>query len=168
MAASALALTASSAPSAAVIKDKGLDINLEAIFQWVGLPKPAYVAFAKHMGIAFDSVVHPGGLAALPEEMFKEAVAKFEGDSASWRTKGLLFLAHRVCVHVCLAPLNQASADRLGPKESGEGSQTHRKVKMANVLDPIDESEIPVARQGQVDKCFANCKAMEHGPRWSK
>ena len=94
-------LTAAAAPTPEQIIEKSLNKDLEAVLTWVGLSAEVRTAFATYMGYDFSKTVHPSLFGLIPENMFQEAVSKFEGP---WSTKGVLFLAHRVCNQVCLAP----------------------------------------------------------------
>ena len=121
------ALAATAAPTPEQVIEKNLNKDLEAVLTWVGLSSEVRAAFATFMGYDFSKTVHPSFFGLIPESMVQEAVAKFEGP---WSTKGALFLAHRVCNQVCLAPSLPDPVARKGSEVKVEVAQpvSQRKV----------------------------------------
>jgi hypothetical protein len=158
------------APDAETITEKALDRSVKALFEWAGLEGESLVAVAAHLslpeGDALDSV-HPRLLASVPESAMTEAMVGFKG---TFVAKAATFLAHKVAVYVCS---DKAKVVEVSEVENGnQGSnvpeaktvKAGRKVKLSNVIDPIDEMEVTAAGPSQVDLWFENYRNVKKGP----
>ena len=109
--------------------------------------------------------MHPRILAALSKSAVEAVLVEIK---LPMLKQGAMLLARQVCMHLCLKPpeseLSAAagSAGRKGPMNTVV-EKALRKVKMANVLDPIDETEIVAPSSTIVDEWFANYRLVKRG-----
>ena len=163
--ASAAGLAANTAPTAERIVELKLDTSLAAVLKFAGVPDEAAAKFGAQIGCDL-ATAHPGGMAVIPDEMFNAEAMKHDGPFSE---KGSIMLAHRLCKHICLAqPCTEPGSARPSGTSTVEVKASDltltRKVKMSNVLDPIDDMEFQSARATQVDEWFANYVTVKRGP----
>ena len=153
-------------PSAEVVAQHGLDTSLAALAKWAGMSDESFVAIAKHLGFPDNlealKAINPRILAVATSDEFQQAVDGVEG--ITFFTK---MAARNMCT-TAVALFRPAPAlpaqQQIAAIKDKEGSATGRKLKMSNLVDPVDETDVAAATKSDLDTWYANYKALKFGP----
>jgi hypothetical protein len=103
-------------------------------------------------------------LAALPHGMYLDLLAKWKvGDGeASFFDKSLAMLVHATATTLC-KPEVKVPEKVAEVAVQVEKKLEVRKIKVSNLIDPSDETEVPAASSDQLKAWYENYKALKHG-----
>ena len=160
-----------------------LNESLPNIATWVGLSVDEKSSLAAVLGYTLDefAVAHPRVFASVLPTDLDNALQTWEinGTSASLIQKGKVQLLHRAARYVLGADSSASISREIqngGPSdianETAKGVAqaladasrcSQRKVKMSLVIDPTDDTDVPVANEAQVNTWFKNYAAAKGG-----
>jgi hypothetical protein len=106
--------------------------------------------------------LHPRVLAALPHDMYVDLLTKWKvGEKeVSFFDKSLAMLVHTAAVKLG-KPEEKVVEKEVAPQV--EMKKETRKIKISNLIDPADETEVPAASSDQLKIWYENYKALKHG-----
>ena len=152
--------------------------NLVDLAWWADAMESDVPNIAVFFGFTFESfkTAPPRQLSAITTADLASEIAGWtvDGTPATLRLKGVARRMHHAAASLTVAPsaastmpqptmdLLSAALTKLAEATSLKGSET-RKVVMANVLDPADSGEIPVASAPQVKAWYQNYRARKSG-----
>ena len=149
-------MASAAAPSSEAVAQHGLDTSLAALATWSGLNDVALVSIAKHLGFpeTVDALknVSPRCLAASTDEEFQAAINSLE--DMSFAVKMCARTMHHAAVAIFRPPEVPSTTSALATLDTGtakeSGASVCRKIKISNLLDPIDETDVPAATKPQL------------------
>jgi hypothetical protein len=164
-------------PTDAEVVQFGMSTSVDGIFKWLQIPDAVAKAIGDHLGLAADlKTVHPRVLAVMPVADFRAALEglTIDDNPAKPAILNLATLAHRAArkvLGVVEAPAPTPAAPAagedivaaIGRLQSGSSSRVERKVKMANILDPNDDAEIPSLTAAEEKQFFDNYFDIKQG-----
>jgi hypothetical protein len=159
-------------PTSTEIKNLGLTTSLAAVCGWAGMDESLQGQWASVLGFPGNKVgnIPTRVLAAMPLDMYKEAMLTWmvgEGEDqtpASFYSKGMAMLVHSTSVKLCepaAKPPAILVAEEKVAKQDAKADA--RKIKISNLIDPTDETEVPAASTDQLKAWYANYRALKHG-----
>ena len=167
-------------PTAAEISTLGLE-TLGPLAKWAGMRDADIDALASFLG--FDTpefaAAHPRLLCAMPFEVFCQSLTQWQigGQAASMRVQMAARTLHTGAVAVCrpvvaaVAPPDPQAAiasqaimgQAIMALASAVSAKDTRKVKVAQILDPADSSDLSPASPTDVTQWFANYVHLKGG-----
>jgi hypothetical protein len=154
------------APSVEEVTRLQLRTNLTSLCSWAGMDNGLQDRWAGLLGFPGGKVgaLHPRVLAALPHDVYLNVLANWKvGDAeASFFDKSLAMLVHATAVALC-KPEEKAPEAVAEVVAKVEKKTEVRKIKVSNLIDPSDETEVPAASSDQLKIWYENYKALKHG-----
>jgi hypothetical protein len=156
-------------PSDQEIVNLELKTSLHALCGWAGMDSGLQDRWASLLGFPGGKVgaLHPRVVAALPADMYLQAMSTWKaGDiEASFYDKSLALLVHRTACKLFepIAPVVPAVVKDPEVAAKVDKKVDSRKIKVSNLIDPTDETEVPAASADQLKIWYENYKELKHG-----
>jgi hypothetical protein len=157
------------APTTEEVERLSLKSDLTALCGWAGMDNALQDRWAGLLGFPGGKVgaLHTRVVAALPADMYLEAMMswKFGEQPASFYDKSLAMLVHSTAIKLGLPEVVAAVAKEGTVVDSKVEKKTveTRKVKVSNLVDSTDDTEVPAATPDQLKIWYGNYKALKHG-----
>ena len=145
---------------------------MSGLLAWAGLTEEPIATIADHLGLPKDKEQLDSfpirAFAAIPENILDEALKDLK---ISVIQKGSLKAAHLAAVQMAAVPPTAAPPPTSSTPPPADPKlaelsivQGARKLKLSNLIDPMDDTELTAAGPDLIEKWFANFKAVKHGP----